>query len=296
MEKEREGRSGSLVLFPGALGDAVCLEPSIAWLRGLGPVHLRARGAAAEVAALFPAQPEVGSLDAPEVARLFAPLGPGAARPPTWLTGFARVVSFTGSRSPELRARLARCDGARLVPFPAGTGRAHVIDEMLAGVSGGSAPLGGLPSLRSLHAGTPAGWRLVLHPGSGGTAKRAPVEWFGDLADRFRRSGGEEVVVLLGPAEGAQEGRWARGVGRVESPASVSCLADEIAAATVYVGNDAGPSHVAAALGVPTVVLFTVTDPARFGPRGSHVRHRHVGADDSAGSARVWEAVERLLP
>src|SRR5262245_8581815 len=95
----------SLLLFPGALGDTVCLEPTAAWLAGSGPLTVYARGASAEVARLFPCRPEVRSLDSPEIARLFAPPGSADERGiPDWLASFDRIVSFTGSRDPNLRA------------------------------------------------------------------------------------------------------------------------------------------------------------------------------------------------
>src|SRR5690606_31048358 len=91
---EREGGvaapSGSLLLFPGALGDAVCVEPAVAWLATRGPVTFLARGAAAEVAALFPARPTIGSIDDLRVARLFAPKAAGDDAP-AWLAAFERV-------------------------------------------------------------------------------------------------------------------------------------------------------------------------------------------------------------
>ena len=43
--------------------------------------------------------------------------------------------------------------------------------------------------------------------------------------------------------------------------------------ATVVIGGDTGPVHIAAAVGTPTVSLFRVTDNARNGPRGKrHIR------------------------
>jgi ADP-heptose:LPS heptosyltransferase len=42
--------------------------------------------------------------------------------------------------------------------------------------------------------------------------------------------------------------------------------------AGVYVGNDSGVSHLAAAWGAPTLALFGPTDPAVWAPLGPHVR------------------------
>ena len=39
-----------------------------------------------------------------------------------------------------------------------------------------------------------------------------------------------------------------------------------------FVGNDSGPAHIASDLGVPTVVIFSETDPAQWGPRSARSR------------------------
>ena len=48
-------------------------------------------------------------------------------------------------------------------------------------------------------------------------------------------------------------------------------LARWLAGASVYIGNDCGISHLAAAVGTPVVVLFGPTDPAVWAPRGPSV-------------------------
>ena len=49
-------------------------------------------------------------------------------------------------------------------------------------------------------------------------------------------------------------------------------LACRLAAARVYIGNDSGIAHLAAAVGTPVVVLFGPTDPLVWAPRGDNVR------------------------
>jgi hypothetical protein len=48
-------------------------------------------------------------------------------------------------------------------------------------------------------------------------------------------------------------------------------LARRIESGSVFVGNDSGPTHLAAMLGVPTVAVFVATDPAIWAPVGAHV-------------------------
>lgn len=287
------GRGGSLVLFPGALGDAVCLEPSIAWLSRHGPVTVWARGGAAEVVRLFAANPTVGSIDRVEVARLFSPVEVRAEG--AILEEYDRVVSFTGSQSAALRARFAAARNARVHGFPSRTGAGHAADEMLAAVRGGRAAEPAIPRIPSAGGATPG--RLVLHPGSGGADKRAPRELFSQVAARWTASPGATVEVLLGPGEASERPWWVRHVGPVVEPRDVLDLSRHLAGAETYVGNDSGPSHVAAALGVRSVVLFVAAAPQRFAQRGERVNLVRLPSVPSILPIEVvWRAVDAPLP
>lgn len=65
--------------------------------------------------------------------------------------------------------------------------------------------------------------------------------------------------------------------------------------ATVFLGNDSGPAHIAAAFGVPSVVLFGASNPAIWGPwrTESQVLVAHEGLSHVSVS-RVIAALERL--
>lgn len=291
------GCDGSLVLFPGALGDAVCLEPSIAYLAGRGPTTIYARGAAAEVCALFPARPLVRSLDGVEVARLFSPQHD--PRTDGWLSGYARIVSFTGASVAVVAERLRATGRATLAAFPRPPLAMHAADYFLGAVTGDPAVVAPAPTL--VRPAEPVGHgsgraELVLLPGSGGRAKRVGAAVLATLAARWQRSGGE-VLVVLGPAEAAEDATWAA-LGRVLRPSSIAQLAALLPAAAAFVGNDAGPSHVAAALGLGGVVFYAVTDPAAFGPRGAEVSAVQLapGIDPSAAVDVAWAVLERHLP
>jgi len=115
---------------------------------------------------------------------------------------------------------------------------------------------------------------IVVHPGSGGLDKCWPVERFEALIDGLR-SGGRGVTALLGEAEVE---RWPKDVldrWRDDYAAKVFTTLDdlhhEMAGALAYVGNDSGPTHLAAQLGLPTVALFGPTDPTRWAPVGPAV-------------------------
>ncbi|HYC22343.1 MAG TPA: glycosyltransferase family 9 protein, partial [Candidatus Bathyarchaeia archaeon] len=325
----RGGLGAALLLFPGALGDAVCLEPAVAALDALGPVTLYARGGAAEIAALFPRPPAViRSLDAREIGALFAPLpdsgiggiagiagtseqggGDGSPPPvPAWLDGFGRIVSFTGASSPELCARLRATARATVAEFPTPDSDVHAADYFLGVVCGDRSrracpPRVVVPEEDRLAAAALLQCRarplLVVHPGSGGAAKRAPVALFRALGERWRSASGGSVTFLLGPAERNEAAGWAS-LGPVLVPADVRHLAALVASADAYLGNDAGPTHIAAASGMPGVALLTLQSGVAFRPRGKKLTcvelspRRDGPADEDVVAS--WDALRAALP
>lgn len=156
----------------------------------------------------------------------------------------------------------------------------------------------------------PRPW-LVVHPGGGQNpgaehlAKRWPAEAFGQVAARLA-SGGGGVIVVGGPDDGAVAGAVAAAAGRAGARAvdlagrlTLGATAALIARADVYLGNDSGVAHLAAAVRTPVVVVFGPTSAARYGPvpgAGEAVSPPQPGQPIGAVPvAAVWAAVERAL-
>ncbi|MHB0870872.1 MAG: glycosyltransferase family 9 protein [Chloroflexota bacterium] len=123
--------------------------------------------------------------------------------------------------------------------------------------------------------GLPADRQVVaLHPGSGGDWKRWPVERFAQVADRLADAG-LAVVAIQGPADSVVVGHLLEAVQGDPPLVAAGLDAEELAAflalASSYLGNDSGVTHLAAAVGIPTVAVFGPTDPAVWGPRGPRV-------------------------
>ncbi|MER3484977.1 MAG: hypothetical protein C4345_02345, partial [Chloroflexota bacterium] len=73
-------------------------------------------------------------------------------------------------------------------------------------------------------------------------------------------------------------------------------LAAVLSCCDVYVGNDSGVTHLAAALDVPVVALFGPTDPRMWAPRGSYVSVLWKGHEITAITVgEVLEAVSRWI-
>lgn len=126
---------------------------------------------------------------------------------------------------------------------------------------------------------TPAVFRypspVLIHPGSGGPHKCWPRDRFESLIHSLRQRGAV-VRPLLGEVEldtwpHAVVQHWLDDL-HAQRVASLDDLADALLAAGAYVGNDSGPTHLAAQLDIPTLALFGPTDPAIWSPRGGNVR------------------------
>jgi hypothetical protein len=260
----------TVVFHAGALGDGVLIWPL---LRALAPCTLVGRYDRVRLAACWIAG--VGAIDGDSAAAaaLFAEAG-GQSPLADHLAGASRIVSFV-SNGRDAWARNARrlAPGAQLAcvrPRPEEPCDQHVTDFhrgqlQAAGLS--IEPIG--PALRVNPDGP-----VVIHPGSGGRAKCWPTERFEALLDHFTACG-RPTVVVLGEAErerwpAARLDRW-REARNVCEPADAVALPQRIAGASCYIGNDSGPTHLAAQLGVPTIALFGPSDRRVWRPVGPAV-------------------------
>lgn len=112
---------------------------------------------------------------------------------------------------------------------------------------------------------------LAIHPGASESARRWPVERFGEVA-RHLIEDGRTVLVLSGPGEEAlAEDVLSACGGRAKTlkrKLTVMQLAALLSKASLLISNDTGPMHIAGAMGTRVVALFGVTNPSHTGPYG----------------------------
>jgi heptosyltransferase-3 len=115
----------------------------------------------------------------------------------------------------------------------------------------------------------------VIHPAALMDTKRWAPDRFATVARRLQETG-LRVVLTCGPGEESVVGEVAKDV-----PASTMMLglnipelAELLRGARLYVGNDSGPMHLAAAVGTPVVAVWGSSNSARWRPW--HVEHRVV--------------------
>ena len=131
----------------------------------------------------------------------------------------------------------------------------------------------------------------VLHPFASAPSKAWPIERFVALAHYLKESVGLETVII-----GAGNDDFSSFSGfECLRGAPLSEVKALLAGAALFTGNDSGPAHMAAAFGVPVVVLYGSSDPQVWAPwrTDSEVIVEAAGLDQ-VSLARVAEAVERL--
>lgn len=183
------------------------------------------------------------------------------------LRGFDSIVSWYGANRPEFRAEIERL-GLPFTFFPAlpleGTG-VHAVDFYLEQVRTlGPCESDGIPRIRCPRETEEVDAEnfVVIHPFSGSARKNWPLENFGQLARRLGIA--MPVYWCYGPNDPPGDDAV-----RIENLYELACW---LAKASLFVGNDSGITHLAAAVGTPVLALFGPTDPAVWGPRGPDVR------------------------
>jgi heptosyltransferase III len=119
---------------------------------------------------------------------------------------------------------------------------------------------------------------LALGATANWSGKMWPADRFLELAERLTAASGilpgARIAVFGGPGEHDAAAPLLAGLGTRAidfvgtHPLPIAAAA--IARATLYVGNDSGLMHVAAAAGVPTLGLFGPSDERNFAPFGPH--------------------------
>jgi ADP-heptose:LPS heptosyltransferase len=140
---------------------------------------------------------------------------------------------------------------------------------------------------------------IGLHPGARDCARRWPPERFAALADLLVERCGARVI-LTGSADERAVTATVRGA--VRHPAldlagrtDLGSLAALVARLDLLVTNDTGASHVAAATGTRSVILFGPNRPEVWAPLDRQ-RHRVVEASTLAGNGRDPATALRQLP
>jgi len=286
-----------LVIHQGALGDFILTLPSLETLRKAFPqakLVILGYPRILELADQRFYAEKILSVDQKEMASLFArgrPLDPTLSQ----LFGqFDLIILFGRDEDGTVIKNLERvCQGKilHIHPFPSWGREIHLTDHLLRQFSRyGFLICGSTPRLylkESDRDWAREFWRrrgvnieerlkaIILHPGSGSKRKVWPLERFQRLAEIVQGRLGSKILIVLGPAE---ETEVERAFGEMDPQTFIHAkgfsllqLASLMEGCRAFVGNDSGISHMASALGIPTVAIFGPTDPEVWAPRGEKV-------------------------
>lgn len=106
----------------------------------------------------------------------------------------------------------------------------------------------------------------VFVPGAAQANKRWPIERFAELADKIGSRFGVQIVMSGSQGEREYIEAIGKRVINLAGKTSVRELVPLMKGTSLVVSNDTGPGHIAAALGVPIVMIFGPTNPARVCP------------------------------
>ena len=305
--RSQDAARRTVAVHPGSLGDVLLFGRVLERIEGR--VKIAAGAEKANLLAGLGVVDEAVDFDALPLHKVYA-ADPADAGAPL-LGPCDRLVSCFAQGDPSAELKLAALCGAASAAFlpvrPPGCFAGHLLDLWadLLGMDCDPAAALAWP--------VPAAWRgaagealaqaglagarpyVLIHPGSGGRAKCWPADRFVALADALR-TGGAEAVFAIGPVEAdVWPGEAIDALGArfpLLRCVPLDALAGALAAAGVYVGNDSGVSHLAGAVGTPTVALFGPTNPVHFAPLGPNV---HVIATAGEIAAIPVQAVRQRV-
>ncbi|MBM4277845.1 MAG: glycosyltransferase family 9 protein [Deltaproteobacteria bacterium] len=286
-----------LVIHQGAIGDFILALPVLSALRRAFPKARPFMMGYPRILQLaegrFYAE-EVFSIDQKGMATFFVREGSLDRGLSDFFSAFELIVVFGRDRDGALIGNLKRvCKGQifHINPLPKWDEGVHLSDYLLKQLTQYEVPLSKtVPRLYLRESDrewaknfwTEKGIRpegrsqvIILHPGSGSRKKIWPLKRFLGFLHHLETQLAGPFLIILGPAEGPEVQRafeergsphliFAKGLSLVQ-------LASVMEGCRLFIGNDSGISHMAVALGLPTIAIFGPTDHRVWSPRGEKV-------------------------
>ena len=288
-----------------SLGDCVLTTPALDILKRYRPDLRLAIFVENRFREIFEGNPDLAEIHPPELA---------------WLRRFRPQLCLNlhgGTRS----AWMTELSGARYragfghyrqqfvynVPIPRAQAILHVdrtvhtAEHLASAIFFLGAPVGEIPRAKLVPGGgtppTPEPAYAVIHAVAATPEKTWAAAHFLAIAAHLAQSGLSPVFIGAGDDDLAPFRQFRT------LQSSLSEIKRLLASAALFVGNDSGPAHMAAAFGVPSIVIFGPSDPAIWGPwrtPGEAVAASGGGAGGGSGDiadvtvAQVLGALQRL--
>ncbi len=300
-------RGKILVIRGGAIGDFVLTLPAIAALRKQFPAaHLEVLGYPhiAQLAEAGGLANRVQAIEARGLASFFARDGELSQPICDYFSEFDIIVSYLYDPDEIFQTNVRRCSPAQFIVGPHRPDEAqdiHATDVFLK-------PLERLaifdadpvPRLKVDAKDSKPNGQLALHPGSSSERKNWPEQNWAALIERLLAQTSVDLLITGGEAEGDRLQRLTAALPpnrcSVANSLPLAELAQRLQSCSGYVGHDTGITHLAAALGVPCVILWPQTKEAIWRPRSERVHVvREPAGLHKLSVERVTDAVMTFL-
>jgi ADP-heptose:LPS heptosyltransferase len=170
--------------------------------------------------------------------------------------------------------------------------KVHTAEHLASAVFFLGAPIAEIPRAKVFAnsvKSAPAASCAVIHPVAARPDKTWPADRFLAVAGHLHQNG-IEPVFIGGPSDDLSPFNPYRTI----QGAPLSQIKGLLSSASLFLGNDSGPAHMAAAFGLPAVVIFGSSDPAIWGPwRTAGEALTSPGGIAEIPVSRVLEAIER---
>ncbi len=290
--EQKQYRGRILVIRGGALGDFILTLPAIAALRRQFPdAYLEVLGYPhiVQLAVAGGLVDHAQSIEARPLAGFFARNGELSEKLVEYFSDFDLIISYLYDPDEIFRTNVGRCTAAQFIggPHRPGPGcRVHAAElylqplERLAILEADPVPrlrIGPTAVFpQPLATRTSSAPALALHPGSGSELKNWPETRWAELLELLVHSSPFNLLLVGGEAEGERLQRLAAALPpsrtRVAQSLPLAKLAGLLSQCAGFIGHDSGISHLAAALGLPGLVLWGETDAAIWRPPSESIR------------------------
>ena len=323
-------RGKILVIRGGAIGDFILTLPAITALRSQFPAaHLEVLGYPhiVQLAMAGGLVDRVRSIEARALAGFFASGGVLEPELADYFSEFDLIVSYLYDPDEIFRTNVSRCSSAQFITGP------HRPDEKelthaakvylrplerlaifdadpvprlkVAPASAGMAGQVRLGGWAKLEAPPPAGREgcatLAIHPGSGSERKNWPESNWAELLQHLLNRTSLNLLLIGGEAEGQRLQRLSAALPRARAQVAQSLPLADLARelqhrCLVFIGHDSGISHLAAALGLPGLVLWSdAAESIWRPPHDNVVIVKGQGGVKTMNVERVLQELEALL-
>jgi heptosyltransferase-2 len=304
-------RGKILVIRGGAIGDFILTLPALAALRHQFPeARLEVLGYPhiAQLATAGGLADHVQAIEARALAGFFARYGKLAEDLVDYFSEFDLIVSYLYDPDEIFRTNVARCTQAQ---FLAGLHRAdegaklHAAKvylkplERLAIFDADPVPRLAVRAQKDGRLASSLN-RLALHPGSGSERKNWPEAKWADLLHSLITLTDLSLLLVGGEAEGERLQRLGAALPLTRSAAAQSLPLAELARllqeCNAFIGHDSGISHLAAAVGLPGLILWGDSAESIWRPPSEKVvLLRHATGLANLPVRTVMERLQELI-